>query len=216
LMQRIYIILNIPPVISCQPGTVSAQKMDALELPEWRLLQRHTEQSKELLWNRGFGRDLWRSSNLTPCHIRSHRKASKQVLNISRGDSRTSLGNLLQCSVILKDCFFQFGWNFLHILVSVRCPLFYCWALSKRALPHRLDFFSVALVRSSLCLFYSRLNNPRSLSLFSHRRCSTYLITVVPLCWILSRSSLSFLNRGAQNWMSVGGLQMQKHSSLVT
>lgn len=55
-MQWKYIVLNIPPVIYRQPGTVSAQKMDAVELPEWRLLQKHTEQRSNyyriMVWKR--------------------------------------------------------------------------------------------------------------------------------------------------------------------
>ena len=46
----------------------------------------------------------------------------------------------------------------------------------------------------------SRLNSPRLLSLSSQQRCSRPLIVFVALCSTLSRPSLSFFNRGAQNW----------------
>ena len=47
---------------------------------------------------------------------RSHRQASRQVLNISiGGDSTTSLGNLFQCSITLtvKKFYHVLVWNFL-------------------------------------------------------------------------------------------------------
>ena len=50
----------------------------------------------------GVGRDLQRSQSPTPllkqvAYSGSHRKASRWVLNISKGDSTTSLSNLIQC-----------------------------------------------------------------------------------------------------------------------
>lgn len=54
---------------------------------------------------KGVGRNLWKSSRPTPyplkqiLYSRLHRKASRQVVNISReGDSADTLGSLFQCS----------------------------------------------------------------------------------------------------------------------
>jgi len=44
-------------------------------------------------------------------YSRLHRKVSRGVLNISRGDSTTSLGSLFQCSVTVKF-FLVLVWNF--------------------------------------------------------------------------------------------------------
>ena len=67
----------------------------------------------------GFGKNLWRPSSPTPLlkqvpHSRSRRKASRWVLNVSRGgDSTISLGSLFQCSVTLTVMnFFVIVWNF--------------------------------------------------------------------------------------------------------
>ena len=78
----------------------------------------------------GVGRDLWGSFNPIQSpywsrvtYSRLHRTASRQVLNISReGVSKTALGNLFQCSVILrgKKFFLMFRWNFLCFSL---CPL---------------------------------------------------------------------------------------------
>ena len=65
----------------------------------------------------GVGRDLKRSLSPTPLlkpvpYNRSHRSASRRVLNIStEGDSTSSLGNLFQCSVTLTKK------KFFHMLV---------------------------------------------------------------------------------------------------
>ena len=48
------------------------------------------------------------------------------------------------------------------------------------------------LIRSSLCLLFSRLNSLRSLNLFSYRRYSTSLIIFVTLCRTFSGSSFSW------------------------
>jgi len=55
----------------------------------------------------GVGRDLCESPSPTPCQSRVtqsrlHRTSSRRVLNISRGDSTTSLGSLFQGSITLK------------------------------------------------------------------------------------------------------------------
>ena len=52
----------------------------------------------------GVGRDLCGSSSATPCqsrvtYSRLHGTLSRWVLNISRGESTASLGNLFQCSI---------------------------------------------------------------------------------------------------------------------
>ena len=57
-----------------------------------------------------------------PCQSRLHRTLSRQVLNISREESTTSLGNLFQCSITLrgKKFFLMFRGNFLCFSL---CPL---------------------------------------------------------------------------------------------
>ena len=67
------------------------------------------------------GRGLWRPSSPTPLlkqapYSRSHRQASRWILNISRqGDSTTSLGRLFQSTTTLaaKKLFLVLLWNFL-------------------------------------------------------------------------------------------------------
>ena len=51
-------------------------------------------------------------------------------------------------------------------------------------------------------LLFSMLNSPRALCLSSYRRCTRPVSIFVALCWTLSRRSLSFLNWGAQHWLS--------------
>ena len=99
----------------------------------------------------GVGRDLWRLSIPTPLltQTKLHRKASRQILNISGGDYCTaSLGSLLQCSVILKlNIFFlMFTWN---ILCSSLCPLTLVQALG-------INEQSLALSSLHLSLRYLR------------------------------------------------------------
>ena len=65
-----------------------------------------------------------------PCS-RSHRKASRQVLNISiKGDSTSSLGNLFQCSIILTvKRFCMFVWNILCSSFLLFFPLCFTVAI---------------------------------------------------------------------------------------
>ena len=76
---------------------------------------------------RGAGKDLWKSIESNSLlkqapYSRLHKKVPRWVLNISRGDSPTSLGSLLHCSVTLtvKKFFLTFVWNFLCLSF---CPL---------------------------------------------------------------------------------------------
>ena len=59
------------------------------------------------------GGHLSQSPAKADLYSRSHMSAYRWVLNISRGDSTTSLGNLFQCSVTLAvEYFLIFRWNF--------------------------------------------------------------------------------------------------------
>ena len=124
----------------------------------------------------GVGRDLWRLSIPTPLltQTKLHRKASRQILNISGGDYCTaSLGSLLQCSVILKlkIFFLMFTWN---ILCSSLCPLLLILSLrtvEKSLAPstlYQLFRYLQALIKSPLSLLFLSLNGPR-FSGFPHK-----------------------------------------------
>mgnify|MGYP001852408091 CR=1 FL=1 len=73
-------------------------------------------------------------------YSRLHRKMSRWVLNISRGDSTTSVGSFFQCSATpkVKKFFLMFRWNFLGFSLRL-LPLVLCWAPLKRAWPHPHD-----------------------------------------------------------------------------
>ena len=117
----------------------------------------------------GVGTDLKRSSP-TPLlkqvhHNRSHKQASRQVLDISiEGDSTTNPGNLFQCSVpfTTKKIFHMFIWNF---LCSSFMLLLFVLSLhiTKQKLASSICLslpFRYLLIRSPLSLLFSRLNWP--------------------------------------------------------
>ena len=130
---------------------------------------------------------------------RLHKKVSRRVLNISRGDSTTSPGSLFQCPVTLSQwrCFYATSsFNSLPLTPSLHNT-------EKSLAPFvwlPLITYLWTVIRSPLSLSFSRLNSPRSVSHSPYRRCSRPLIIFVSLCRTLSRRSLSFLNWGAQNW----------------
>jgi len=81
---------------------------------------------------------------------------------------------------------------------------FYHHYLGKEAGPHlTTTSFQAAVeeaIRSPMSLLFSRLNNPSSFSHSPKGLCSRPLTSFVALLWTCSRASMSFLQRGAQNW----------------
>ncbi|KAK4832342.1 hypothetical protein QYF61_021871 [Mycteria americana] len=147
-----------------------------------------------------------------PCSSRATyskfpRTMSRQILNISKlGDSTTSTGSLCQCSVtfVVQKCFLMFRGNLLCFRL---CPL--PLVLSPGTNARSLAPFSLhppfkylyILMRSIPGLLFSRLNNPRSLSLSAQERCSKpFIIIFMALYWTHSSMSMSRLYCGAQNW----------------
>lgn len=82
----------------------------------------------------GVGRELW--GNFT--WSRFHRIMSRQVLDISRGDSTASLANLFQYFVTCKDIFPHSHME-LPVLHFVPCPFSCWWAPLRRFWSNPLD-----------------------------------------------------------------------------
>ena len=106
-------------------------------------------------------------------YSRLHRTLSRQVLNISREEESTpSLGSLFQCSVTLrgKKFFLMFRRNFLCFSLC-SLPLVLSLGTTEKSLApsswHPPFRYLEAFIRSSLSLFFFRLNKPSSLSLSS-------------------------------------------------
>lgn len=99
---------------------------------------------------------------------------SRWLFKISKeGDSVTSLGNLLQCSVThtVKKCFLRFRRNFCCCWAMLKEPgCFFAHSvqvfihIDKIDLSHFYIYIFITLVRCALGLLFSMLNSPSSLS----------------------------------------------------
>lgn len=128
------------------------------------------------------------------------RSMSRWLLNIPReGISTTSLDNLFQCSEEVSS----------H--VQVKLPMFQFLPIASHPVAHDqeepwsyllMSSFLIlqTLLKSPFSLLSSRLNSPSSLRLSSWMRYSSTLLIFVAFFWTCSRSSLSPLYWGAQNW----------------
>lgn len=99
------------------------------------------------------------------------------------GISRVSLGNHFQCLTTLpaKNVFLTLKWNFLYFSLHPLSLTLSLDTLGKTQAPSSLRSpirYLSTLLRS--CLFFSKLNSPRCLSLSSYIRCSNSLISLWP------------------------------------
>jgi len=116
-----------------------------------------------------------------------------------------ALGNLCHCSVTcaVMESFLVFRWNQLCSSLSPLSLVLTRGTMVKSMDPPSLHppFRSLyTLLRFSLSLIFSRLNNLSFLSLFSQERCSSLLNILVALTWTFSSISRSLLNWEPQTW----------------
>lgn len=131
------------------------------------------------------------------------RTMTRWILTISMyGDSTTSLGNLCQCSVALrnkKKCFLMFKGTscvsvWAHCLVA---PLRRAWLCLLCTLP---SGFYVHIGMIPLSFLFSRLNSHSFLCLSLLERDYSHHIIFLALCWTLSNMAMSLLSWEALNF----------------
>ena len=107
------------------------------------------------------------------------------------------LGNLFWCSATLTVVsYVQIEFLVFGFLPIASCPVTGLhWEETGSMFFTPSHQIYVNIDENCLSLFRSRLNNPRSLSLFSCERCYNPVI-LVALCWTCSAKSMSFVSTG--------------------